>query len=195
MANTKRNPSGKKSSSVLCGHCAQPENDGAIAHLSTCPDRVLDDARTYEIDGELYRGNETPSFRARLLFRGVPIASLESDGGGGCARVIWLVESMAERAAAADWLASEARRLWPSEYGAPPAFLSKPYEAAILVVPEHIGAPMDARYHVRGAMKAGESCDLRVLLDATRDPNMQRAIRRLDVGEVLPGAVAVERLS
>jgi len=162
-------------------------------------DAPVADVVTYEIEGELLSGDETPAFRAQLLEpRRETLALLESDGTGGPARVQWF-GSEAACAAATAWLAAEARRRWPAEYGAPPDILREPQEAALLVVPALIGAPMTARYRT-SAMGPHESADLRLMLElmleANTDPRLRRAVRHLDVGETLKiGSMSVERLS
>lgn len=150
----------------------------------------------YEILGDLYAGEETPCFRAVLFSMGVAVVRLDSAGTGGCARLEWLHDSQDMREQVKRWLFSEAVRLWPREYGPPPFdLLALPHEAAILVVPEHIGAPMTARFRT-SAMPPGSSVDLRLLLEANLDPNVQRTLRHLDVGaDVVCGTLKIERLS
>lgn len=137
----------------------------------------------YEIIGELYRGDETPRFRAELRANDSTIAKLLSDGRGGCAVIEWAGISADTRSAAAKWLSDEALRCWPAEYGVPPTSLLRlPEEAAILVVPERIGAPMSARYSISSARRV-ETWDLRELLASNVDEGTRRSLRSLRVGE------------
>lgn len=89
----------------------------------------------YTITGRLLRGEETPRFEATLssATSGQKIASIVSDGRGGCARVTWHVQAPALREATRAWFADEARRLYPEFADSP--FVDPLHESAILVVP------------------------------------------------------------
>lgn len=154
------------------------------------------DATMIEILGDLYAGQETPAFNADVVLAGVPVLNLYSTGTGGSAVVQWLTDSCDVREQVTAWLFKEACDLWPSEYGpAPRDILRHVYESALLVVPEHIGAPMTARYHT-SAMPVGASVDLRLMLEANLDPDVQRKLRHLDIGdEATIGTLAITRLS
>lgn len=92
---------------------------------------------SYSFTGTCGGGEETPRFNVELRSLDVPIARIESDGQGGCARVYWLVESPVVREAARVWLVSEAERLYPEFCGND--LLAHPRESSILVVPEYVG--------------------------------------------------------
>lgn len=164
--------------------------------ITKCPGEQSGVHAQVEIIGDLYAGQETPAFNALLIYGGVPVVRFYSAGTGGCANVDWLHESREVRALVTAWLTAEAVRLWPSEYGpAPMDLMRHPYESAILVVPEHIGAPMTARYRT-SAMPVGASVDLRLMLEANLDPEHQRKLRHLDIGaDVVLGTLKIERLS
>ncbi len=166
---------------------AQRHYDAAAAATS---------ATLVEIVGDLYAGQETPAFNADVLIGDVLVANLYSGGTGGCARVQWFTDLCDLRSQLTAWLYKEAIDLWPREYGpAPRDLFRNVYESAILVVPEHIGAPMTARYRT-SAMPVGASCDLRLMLEVNLDPEVQRKLRHLDVGaDVVLGTLKIERLS
>lgn len=98
---------------------------------------------TYTIKGRLSRGDETPRFTATLYSLGVKLATLQSDGQGGCARVRWeLPREHPTRAAAVAWFASEASKIWARVCPDDAPITFGPHdvveEASLMVVPEHL---------------------------------------------------------
>ena len=86
---------------------------------------------SYAIVGQCFGGDETPRFDVVVTLDGVAMATIESDGRGGCARVLWLTDVPDSREALRAWFAAQARRLDPDGGD----WYEPLRESAILVVP------------------------------------------------------------